>query len=548
MRRAPRQDLFAGLTVAIAALPLSIGFGVASGLGARAGLVTAVLAGGLAALTGGARLQITGPSGVVAVVLAPIAHVHGRSGVLLTGLLAGIVLLVLSLVRADRYLRCVPAPVVKGFVVGAAAVIVAQQIPAALGRTVAHGEAVAVTAAGAVVDFFRNPDWPAFAITLATFALSLIGTRFKPAIPFPLLAVAAATAFARITHLRLARIGQLPTGVPAPTLDFLAPSKALGLLPAALTLAAVIALESLMTAAAADSMKGSERHDGQRVLFGQSLANLAVPCFGGVAATGTVCRTAINVRSGAASQLAALTNAAVLAVILLAAAPLVTAVPLAALAGVLIATAVRMIDLGSLRALGRIGRGQAAIAALTAALTLAVNLVTAVITGIVLAMILALRTLTATAHIEHVSVPAQRTPLPEGTPPSPHAAQEQIAVHYVAGPLLFSTADRVLRSAMVPSQARTVILDLSRVTELDTTAILTLADVIEHQQQRGAVIQLSGVCDTHRLHLDALGVLAKLPPPGSPFATAAEAIAQARAQLASLAPQPQDESFPHPHS
>ncbi|WP_274912766.1 SulP family inorganic anion transporter [Streptomyces sp. WZ-12] len=566
VRRAPRKDLFAGLTVAVAALPLSIGFGVATGLGARAGLVTAVLAGGLVAVLGGARLQITGPSGVVAVVLAPIAQAHGAAGVLTTGLLAGVVLLGLALTRASRYARWVPAPVVKGFVLGAAVVIVAQQIPPALGRTVPHGEAVAAAAARAAAGFVAEPHWPALLTALATAAVSLVGARLRPAAPFPLLAIAAATVVAGVAHLPLARIGHLPTGLPAPSGGFLLPSEVPALLPAAVTLAALVALESLMTAAAADALSGAERHDGQRVLFGQGIANLVVPFFGGVAATGTMCRTAINVRSGAASQLAALTNAAALALVVWSAAPLVSTVPLAALAGVLIATALRMIDLAALRALGRVGRGQAAIAALTGALTLAVNLVTAVVTGIVLAMVLALRTVAATARVEHVWIPAwvpvQGAPPLAGRPPSPQAPgapdlpvptalpgppDEQISVHRFTGPLLFTTADRVLRTVLA-SRARVVVLDLERVTGLDSTAMLTLAEVIDHHVRRGAVIHLSGVRDTHRLHLDALGVLAKLPAPGALFETVDEAVAHAHQRNRPLPATPPEEPLPHPRN
>ncbi|MEU7636803.1 SulP family inorganic anion transporter [Streptomyces sp. NPDC039016] len=538
MRQAPRKDVFAGLTVAVAALPLSIGFGVASGLGARAGLVTAVVAGCLAAVFGGARLQITGPSGVLAVVLAPIAQAHGASGVLTTGLLTGTMLLGLSLVRASRYMRCVPTPVVKGFILGAAVVIIAQQVPPALGRHVPHGEAVAASAVGAVSGFCTDPDWPALCITLGTLAVSLLGARLRPALPFPLLAVAAATVVATAAHLPLARIGHLPTGLPDPSPGFLAAGEILALLPTAATLTVLIALESLMTAAAADALSGGERHDGQRVLFGQGLANLAVPFFGGVAATGTVCRTAINVRSGAVSRLAALTNAAVVALVVLVAAPLVAAVPLAALAGVLIATATRMIDVAALRALGRVGRGQAAIAALTGALTLTVDLVTAVLTGTALAVVLALRTVTATARVEEVWVPVQGDPT-TGTGPSPAASPEaRIVVHRFAGPLLFTTADRVLRPVF-PSPGRAVILDLERVTGLDTTAILALAEVIDRHLRRGAVVHLSGVSDPHRAHLDALGVLAALPP-GALFTTAAEAVAHARARLLPVTSTPRE--------
>ncbi|AIA01793.1 SulP family inorganic anion transporter [Streptomyces noursei] len=543
LRRAPRKDVFAGLTVAVAALPLSIGFGVASGLGARAGLVTAVVAGCLAAVFGGARLQITGPSGVMAVVLAPIAAAHGTPGVLTTGLLTGLLLLGLSLGRASRYMRCVPTPVVKGFILGAAVVIIAQQVPPALGRHVPHGEAVAASALGALRAFCSDPNWPALGITVGTLLVCLCGARLRPAVPFPLLAVAAATVVAEVARLPLARIGHLPTSLPTPSPGFLVPGEVLALLPTAVTVTVLVALESLMTAAAADALSGRERHDGQRVLFGQGLANLAVPFFGGVAATGTVCRTAINVRSGAVSQLAALTNAAVVALVVLVAAPLVSAVPLAALAGVLIATATRMIDVAALRALGRVGRGQAAIAALTGALTLTVDLVTAVLTGTALAVVLALRTVAASARVDQVWVPVQRAPH-TGTGPAPATPDAQIAVHRFAGPLLFTTADRVLRPVFA-ARGRAVVLDLERVTGLDTTAILTLADVIDHHLRRGAVVHLSGVSDPHRAHLDALGVLGKLPP-GALCTTVAEAVAHARAQLHPVTPAAQEGPSSHP--
>ncbi|MGW1145280.1 SulP family inorganic anion transporter, partial [Streptomyces sp. NPDC002454] len=331
MRRAPRRDLLAGLTVAVVALPLALGFGVSSGLGAEAGLATAVVAGALAALFGGSRLQVTGPTGAMTVVLVPIVAEHGTGGVLTVGVLAGVLLLGLAAARAGRWMAYVPAPVVEGFTLGIALVIGLQQVPGALGVPVPEGDGVLVVAWHALRAFVSEPAPAAVALALAVAALMLLGARLRPAVPFSIVAVVAATAVAHLGHLDVATIGALPAGLPAPSLGFLDPADVPGLLAPAVAVAALAALESLLSAQVADGMTTGPRHDPDRELFGQGLANLAAPLFGGVPATGAIARTAVNVRSGAVSRLAALTHAAVLAVIVFAAAPLVSRIPLAAL-------------------------------------------------------------------------------------------------------------------------------------------------------------------------------------------------------------------------
>ncbi|MGW7444076.1 SulP family inorganic anion transporter, partial [Kitasatospora sp. NPDC054795] len=281
------------------------------------------------------------------------------------------------------------------------------------------------------------------ALALGVAAVMLVGARVRPGVPFSLIAVAAATLAARFLHLDVATIGHLPAGLPLPSLGFLDLGAAPHLLTAALAVAALAALESLMSATAADAMSVSERHDSDRELFGQGVANLVAPLFGGVAATGAIARTAVNVRSGAASRLAALVHAAVLAVVVFAAAPLVESIPLAALAGVLIATAVRMVEVASLRALARSGRGETAVLVLTAAATLAFDLVTAVVLGLAVAGILALRQVARSASLQQV-------PLHDGLPPADHHEQEQalltehIAAYRMDGPVFFAVAHRFL--------------------------------------------------------------------------------------------------------
>ncbi|WP_370128144.1 SulP family inorganic anion transporter [Streptacidiphilus sp. EB103A] len=539
MGRSPHKDLIAGVTVAIVALPLALGFGISSGAGAQAGLVTAVVAGALAAVFGGSNLQVSGPTGAMTVVLVPIVHRYGTSGLLTVGLLAGVVLVGLALLRAGRFMAYVPVPVVEGFTLGIAAVIALQQVPGALGIRTPAGSNPVVVAFKAMGDFAGHPHWAAIAVTCAVVVVMLAGARWRPAVPFSLLAVVAATVVAKLAHLDVATIGHLPAGLPAPSLGFLTASAVPALLPSALAVAALAALESLMSATAADAMTVSERHDSNRELFGQGLANLVAPLFGGVAATGAIARTAVNVRTGAASRLSALVHAAVLAVIVFAAAPLVAGIPLAALAGVLIATAIRMVEVGSLRALARSGRGEALILMLTAASTLAFTLVTAVIAGLALSAVLALRAIARASRIEQV-------PLHADLPPSDHHEEEQalLAEHIVAyrldGALLFAAAHRFLLELTESADVRVVILRMSRVSAIDASGAKVLGDAIEKLTRRGTLVLVSGVQADHQNRLDALGVLDKLHADGRLFASTPEAITFAHAHLydAGLLPVP----------
>ncbi|MFC7242187.1 SulP family inorganic anion transporter [Catellatospora aurea] len=526
MRRQPRRDLLAGLTVAVVALPLALGFGVSSGLGAAAGLSTAIVAGALAALLGGSNLQVSGPTGAMTVVLVPIVHRFGSGGVLTVGLIAGVLLVALALARAGRYVRYVPAPVVEGFTAGIAAVIFLQQVPAALGVPVPEGEKVTVVAWHAIVDFAAHPQWTAMALALGVAAVMLVGARWKPGVPFSLLAVAAVTVVAVIAHLDVARIGALPATLPAPSLDFLDPAAVPTLLTSAVAVAALAALESLLSATVADGMTVGQRHDPDRELFGQGVANLVTPLFGGVPATAAIARTAVNVRTGAGSRLAALTHALVLAVIMLAAAPLVAHIPLAALAGVLLATAIRMVEVSSLLALARSTRSDAVLMVLTAAATLALDLIAAVGIGLVLATFLAVRKIARAATLEQV-------PLDVADHHAEEAAllTEHIVAYRFDGPLFFAAAHRFLLELTEVADVRVVILRMSRVSAVDGTGASVLRDAIERLEHRGITVYLSGVRPEHERALSAIGVLERLRAQSRLFAHTPDAITAARALL-----------------
>ncbi|TQJ20780.1 SulP family sulfate permease [Micromonospora sp. A202] len=523
VHRSPRRDLLAGLTVAVVALPLALAFGVTSGLGAQAGLITAVIAGAVAAVFGGSNLQVSGPTGAMTVVLVPVVQQFGATGVLMVGAMAGLVLIALAVARLGRYVRYLPTPVLEGFTAGIAVVIALQQVPAALGVTDAHGEKVWAVAANAVARFVAHPRPAALAVALAVAALMLLGARWRPGLPFSLLGVAAATVVAEVVPVDLVRIGALPQGLPAPSLGFL-DLAALGvLLPSALAVAALAALESLLSATVADGMTVGERHDPDRELFGQGLANLAAPVFGGIPATAAIARTAVNVRAGAASKLAALTHAVALAAIVLAAAPLVGRIPLAALAGVLLATTVRMVEAASLWALARATRGDAVVLVLTFAVTVIWDLVTAVAVGVGVAVVLALRAVARSARLEQVPLD-----------PGEHSAEEYalLTEHIVAyrldGPLFFAAAHTFLLELSEVADVRVVILRMSRVTTMDATGAHVLGDAIRRLRGRGITVLLSGITPGHDQVLATLGVADDLRREGLVFSDTPAAIRYAR--------------------
>ncbi|TDC73680.1 SulP family inorganic anion transporter [Streptomyces hainanensis] len=527
VRRDPRRDLLAGLTVAIVALPLALGFGVSSGLGAEAGLATAVVAGALTAVFGGSNLQVSGPTGAMTVVLVPIVGQHGPGGVLTVGLMAGMLLVALAVLRAGKYMRYVPAPVVEGFTLGIACVIGLQQIPNALGMGTPEGDRVLVVAWRALQEFAASPNWTAVGFALAVATVMLTGARWRPTVPFSILAVIAATVVASLLDLEAAApIGDLPAGLPAPSLSFLDPGTLGSLLAPAVAVAALAALESLLSASVADGMTVGQRHDPDRELFGQGLANIAAPLFGGVPATGAIARTAVNVRTGANSRLAALVHAAVLAVIVFAAAPLVSQIPLAALAGVLLATAIRMVEVGSLKAMTRATRSDAVILVLTAVATLALDLVYAVIIGLLVAGALALRAVAKQARLDQV-------PLDRGD----HSAEEHtlLAEHIVAyridGPLFFAAAHRFLLELSEVADVRVVILRMSRVMTIDATGALVLKDAVQKLGRRGILVLASGIRPEQRQVLHSVGTLELLRHDGREYATTPEAIHAARDHL-----------------
>ncbi len=529
MKIAPHRDLLAGLTVGVVALPLALAFGITSGLGAAAGLVTAIVAGAVAAVFGGSNVQVSGPTGAMTVVLVPIVATYGGGGVLVVGIMAGLILVVMAFAGLGRYIRFIPLPVIEGFTLGIAVIIALQQVPGALGLQ-GGGEQVLLAAVSAVREWFTEPTWQPLLIAAGVAATMLLAARLRvrPVIPVALLAVIAATLLVGLTGWNVDTIGTLPSGLPSPGLPQFAWSDLRVLAAPALAVAALAALESLLSATVADAMSVSGRHDPDRELFGQGLANIASPMFGGIPATAAIARTAVNVRTGAVSRLAAVVHSLVLAVVVLALGGLVALIPLAALAGVLIATAARMVEVSSLRALLHSSRGDAAVLAVTFIATVVLDLATAVILGIVVAGALALRQVARSATV---------TEVPLSVDSDSHVAAEQglLNEHIVAfrleGPLFFGGAHSALLELAEVSDTRVVILRMSHVSTMDATGAAVLSDTIRGLSRKGIVVLISGLPEIYVGRLEATGIYQDLASAHHLFDSTPDAIEHARRHL-----------------
>ena len=524
LRTTWRADLVAGLTVAVVALPLALGFGVASGLGPEAGIVTAIVAGIVAGAFGGSHVQVSGPTGAMTVVLVPVVAHVGAGGVALVALGAGVLLVALGAARLGRYAAILPWPVVEGFTMGIALLIFLQQVPSALGVPKPEGENTAVVAARAV-DAWAGGAWAALGLVALVAVVMAVLPRLHHGLPASLAAVAAATGAAQLLGLDVPRIGHVPAGLPAPGLPSLSGSDVVQLASAIVAVTALAAIESLLSAKVADGMADGEPHDPDRELVGQGLANVAVSLFGGMPATGAIARTAVNVRAGARTRVAAIVHGFALVAVVLALAPLLSRVPLAALAGVLMVTAVRMVEAGTVARIVRTSRSDALLLATTAGATVAFDLIIAVGVGVALASLLALKAMAdATTFVPE--------PMPETAAVDDRLEHELLDRHIVAyrldGALFFGAAQRFLLELADVGDVEVVILRLGRLRVLDSTGAQAIADLVAHLRHRHITVLLASVRPEHRRLLAGAGAIDALAHERHVLPTIAEAVAHAQ--------------------
>ena len=502
-RRSWRSDLLAGLTVGIVALPLALGFGVSSGVSAEAGLITAIIAGVLAAVFGGSHVQISGPTGAMVVVLLPIVASHGVGAVAAVSVLAGLIVLAAGALRLGRAISFIPWPVIEGFTLGIAVIIFMQQIPMITSPHRPSAGEHSSNAVIAAVQSLASADlgyllWSLGAVVLVV-AVMLLAPRLHRALPGSLIGIIIVAVLAFAIPSPLAVIGELPRTLPLPSLPNLDAATVGALIMPAVTVAALAAIESLLSARVAASMADTGAYDPDRELVGQGLASIGSGLFGGMPATGAIARTAVNVRSGGRTRLASAFHAVVLLVVVLAASGPVGRIPLAALAGVLMVTAARMIRTGTVRSILRSTRADAVGFVVTAVVTVSVDLIVAVVIGVLVAGFFAVRNLSRGTGV-------RREPLPGAA----DTGDERIAIIRFDGPLFFAAADRVFDTVTKLSGVEVVILRMSQLELVDATGAHILSDIVQTLERRGVTVLIKGVQAGHEELFRSVGVLASL--------------------------------------
>ena len=392
------RDGIAGVTVAIVALPLAIGFGITSGMSAAAGISTAIIAGLIAGLFGGSRFQVSGPTGAMTVVLIPVIAKFGPTAIPILGVLAGLIVIIMSAIRLGGLINKVPNPVVEGFTVGIAHVIGLQQLPFALGVAKGEGERTLQVAFNTVNSAFSaGLNWESLIVVTITLLIKfnfvkIIETlKVRAYVPASFGALVMTTLIVKAFGLKVALIGEIPRNVSkwsSPRLDGIELSQ---LIIPAISIALLAAIESLLSARVADDISNVQK--GQefapnRELFGQGLATSVASLFGGMPATGAIARTNVNVRAGARSRFSAIIHALTLLLIVLFLAPIFSQIPSAAIAGVLIGTSFRIFNKASMQEVFKSGRKNILIYLITAATTLIVDLIWGIFIGIALYLML----------------------------------------------------------------------------------------------------------------------------------------------------------------
>jgi sulfate permease, SulP family len=509
-----RADLLAALVVGVVALPLSMALAIASGVGPERGLYTAIVAGITCSLLGGTRSQVTGPTAAFVVILVPIVNKFGISGLLVAGMMAGVILIIMGLARMGKLMQFVPHPVTTGFTMGIAVVIGALQLRDVLGvaTSLPHTDGTLEYLA-ALWDQRASYNYWEVGVAVVTLGLLLGLPKILRAIPAPLIALTVVALGVALMyqiapdswHFHVQTIGDrfsyplgnglqghgIPPLPPIPRLPWHEHGIAIDyhaikeLLPSAFAIAMLGAIESLMSAVVADGMAGT-RHEPNSELIALGIGNILVPFFGGVAATGALARTATNIRAGSKSPLSAAMHAVFVLACTIALAPLVSYLPMAALAGLLIIVARNMSEVRHFVRLARIAPRHDVMVMLTCfVLTVVFDMVIAVTVGVVLAALLFMRRMSVLTNVELETASDLKVEVPPG-----------VRVYELAGPLFFGAAERameVLHTVGADSKEHTFILEMQHVPTMDATGLVALESVLDRLRRSKIKVIFSGL-------------------------------------------------------
>lgn len=507
-----RADAIAGLTVAIVALPLSMAIAIASGVGPERGLITAIVGGAVVSALGGSRFQIGGPAGAFIILVAACVADIGVTGLLTATLLTGLFLMIAGFLRFGAYIKFIPYPVTVGFTAAIAVIIFASQIKDLFGL------ALAGTEPGPLIDKLsalwaaRGTVTPAaLALSAGTVAVIQGLKRLRPGWPGMLIAVAGAAIATSALGLPVetigSRFGALPRVLPAPELPDLSLAAMQAALPYAVSFTLLGAIESLLSAVVADGMTG-RHHRSNAELVAQGIANIASSLFGGFTVTGTIARTATNVRAGAHGPVAGILHSAFVLVFMMVFAPLASAIPLAALAGVLAVVAWNMIEKEEAWMLLRTSSGDALVLAVTFFLVIFRDLTEGILVGFVLGAILFIRRMSEAARVEERAPLAEADRADEASPyDSDVATDSDVLVYRIKGAFFFGAASTVGAVLdRIADRPRAFVLDFAEVPFLDSTAAHSVELLARKMARKGGRLYLTGTSADIRRTLLSLGL------------------------------------------
>ncbi len=493
-RRAFFCDLAAGVTVGIVAVPLAIGFGIASGVTPAQGLWTAIIAGALIAALGGSKVQIGGPTGAFVPILAGIVAIHGYTGLALATVMAGIFLVAMGALRLGSLIKFIPYPVIAGFTSGIAVIIFIGQLKEFFGVS-APLPRHTLEQIWTIGQHLGETHWPALVLGGVALAILILWPKKWQTVPASIVAMIVPTIVVAFTHLDVQTIGTkfggIPSAFPALSIPHFSFAQIQELMAPALTIAVLGAIESLLSAMVADGMIEA-RHDSNQELMGQGLANILCPFFGGISATGAIARTATNIRSGGKTPVAGLVHSVTLLIIVLVAAPLAKFIPLAALSAVLLVVAYRMGEWDNFPELARGPKSDFFVLLLTFALTVTFDLTIAVGVGLAMAGVLFVKRMEEITQIKLVTPESElelgvdsirEKNVPEG-----------VLVYRIDGPFFFGVAEK-LESALARAMRvpRVVIFRVRAVPAIDATGLHALEIALEKFHRKRTQLLLSGV-------------------------------------------------------
>ncbi|GAK35307.1 SulP family inorganic anion transporter [Bacteroides graminisolvens] len=497
-------DLMAGIIVGIVALPLAIAFGIASGVSPEKGIITAIIAGFIISMMGGSKVQIGGPTGAFIVIVYGIIQQYGEAGLIVATLMAGVLLILLGVFKLGAIIKFIPYPIIVGFTSGIAVTIFTTQIADIFGLSFG-GEKIPGDFIGKWIMYFNHFDtinWWNTIISIASIIIIAMTPKFSKKIPGSLIAIIAITLLVYVlkTYVGVDSIdtigdrfsikAQLP-GAEVPTLNWEAMK---GLLPAAITIAVLGAIESLLSATVADGVIG-DKHDSNTELIAQGTANIITPLFGGIPATGAIARTMTNINNGGKTPVAGLIHAVVLFLILLFLMPLAQYIPMACLAGVLVVVSYNMSEWRTFRALLKNPKSDITVLLITFFLTVIFDLTVAIEVGLVIACLLFMRRVAETTEISvitdeinpneelDIAVNEESLMVPKG-----------VEVYEINGPYFFGIANKFEEQMVqLGDRPKVRIIRMRKVPFIDSTGIHNLTNLCKMSKKERITIVLSGV-------------------------------------------------------